>query len=202
MKYYLDLTLIPDAETPIYFLWEKLYQQIHLALVDQAAEAEGQKISDIGVSFPQYRQYKKHPLGKTLRLLSSQQAQLESIESGNFLTRLRDYIHCKSIKPVPDKITMYVCFSREHIKGNMERLARRRAKNLGIEYDQALAYFQQPSRTQSEKKQLDLPYVYLNSQTTGQRFPLFIRREERSQNAQSKTFNCYGLSKVTTVPVF
>jgi len=35
MKWYIDLTLLPESEIPIYFLWEKVYQQLHLALVEQ-----------------------------------------------------------------------------------------------------------------------------------------------------------------------
>lgn len=34
MKNYIELTLNPDLETPLYYLWEKLFQQIHLALVE------------------------------------------------------------------------------------------------------------------------------------------------------------------------
>lgn len=35
MKYYQEITLIPDAEIPPDFLWTKVYAQIHLAFADR-----------------------------------------------------------------------------------------------------------------------------------------------------------------------
>ena len=34
MKNYIEMTLLPDADITLNFLWEKLYQQLHLALVE------------------------------------------------------------------------------------------------------------------------------------------------------------------------
>ncbi|MBL1422430.1 MAG: type I-F CRISPR-associated endoribonuclease Cas6/Csy4, partial [Alphaproteobacteria bacterium] len=34
MKYYLDITILPDEEANLGFLWHKVYQQIHIALVE------------------------------------------------------------------------------------------------------------------------------------------------------------------------
>ena len=34
MKYYLDMTLLPDTDITLDFIWQKIYQQVHIALVD------------------------------------------------------------------------------------------------------------------------------------------------------------------------
>ena len=34
MKHYIEITLLPDAEVGLGFIWQKMYQQIHLALVE------------------------------------------------------------------------------------------------------------------------------------------------------------------------
>lgn len=52
MKYYQEITLIADEEITPYFLWGRVYAQIHIALVDN-------KNPQIGVGFPQYHFNKK-----------------------------------------------------------------------------------------------------------------------------------------------
>lgn len=49
MKYYQEITLIPDAEIPPDFLWTKVYAQIHLAFADRE-NIDHKQI--YGVSFP------------------------------------------------------------------------------------------------------------------------------------------------------
>ena len=69
MNYYQDITLLPDAEANIGFLWEKVFQQVHLALVEKK-NPHGK--SGIAVSFPGYGN-KGFPLGNKLRLLAPTQ---------------------------------------------------------------------------------------------------------------------------------
>ena len=71
MKYYIDITLLPDAEANLGFLWQKVYQQIHLALAENKI---GKNQSEIALSFPEYGN-KAYPLGDKLRLLSQSEAQ-------------------------------------------------------------------------------------------------------------------------------
>ena len=60
VKFYQELTLLPDAEITENHIWSKVYQQLHLALVTQMnGGAKGQ----IGVSFPQYNDSSKNGLG-------------------------------------------------------------------------------------------------------------------------------------------
>lgn len=52
MKFYQELTLLPQDEINIYFLWSKTFQQIHLGLVEMQ---DDQKRVPIGLSFPEYK---------------------------------------------------------------------------------------------------------------------------------------------------
>ncbi len=71
MKYYLDITFLPDAEANLGFLWQKVYQQVHIALADnKIAKNE----SAIAISFPGYND-KDFPLGNKLRLFSNMKVQ-------------------------------------------------------------------------------------------------------------------------------
>src|SRR3990167_8104397 len=87
MKFYFDITLLPSAEIPLSFLWEKMFQQVHLALVEMKS-ANGN--SDIAVSFPEY-DGKSFPLGHKLRLFASTKSQLQQLDIGKWLNRLADY---------------------------------------------------------------------------------------------------------------
>ncbi|WP_431064459.1 type I-F CRISPR-associated endoribonuclease Cas6/Csy4 [Methylotuvimicrobium sp.] len=193
MKYYLDITLIPNDEVPLYFIWEKLYQQLHLALVERLEDGK----SKVGVSFPKYNQEGRSLCNK-LRLLAFDKSDLETLNLDKYFDRLSDYAHRTSIKEVPaDKITGYAFFKREQVKSNHERLARRRANKMDISGEQALAFF-----AEKEERRSQLPFIFLNSQTNGNRYPLFIAMEETDEAPSSVAFSSYGLSSNCPVPLF
>ncbi|MFI3190164.1 type I-F CRISPR-associated endoribonuclease Cas6/Csy4 [Crenothrix sp. D3] len=193
MKHYLDITLLPDPETPLYFLWEKVYQQLHLALV--AIKDPDNKVK-IGVAFPHYDEA-QHQLGCKLRLLAPTSELLEKLNITQWLSRLSDYVHISSIKAVPEKITAYAVFKRIQLKTNTARLAKRKAKRESITPQQALANLQG-----YQEKTSRLPYIYVNSQRTKQRYRLLIARIETSNTQITADFSCYGLSSTSPVPVF
>ena len=192
MKYYQDITLLLDVDIGLYFLWQKMYQQIHLALVENKV---GENKSTIGVVFPEYNA-DRHCLGKKLRLFAKDEQVLEQMQCEKWLGRLSDYVHLSGIKPVPEKLEGYACFRHIKLKGNKEKLARRRAQRKSETYEQALTYFETYETDQSR-----LPYIYMQSQTNGQRFRLFIEKRVMGQ-AQAGLYSCYGLSGTTTVPLF
>ena len=193
MKHYLDITLLPDPETPLYFLWEKVYQQLHLALVEIKDPDNTVKI---GVAFPHYDD-KQHQLGCKLRLLAPNQQLLEQLNITQWLSRLSDYVHISSIKAVPENIQTHVVFKRIQLKTNTARLAKRKAKREDINLQQALIYLQG-----HHEKTSRLPYIYVNSQRTKQRYRLLIARIEPSPTQITDGFSCYGLSSTSPVPVF
>jgi len=190
MNVYQDITLIPSGETNVGFLWQKIYTQVHLALVE--AHKNG---GNHAVAFPGYKA-KAYPLGDTLRLFSSGQKELDSLALPKWLNRLQDYCHLGECKHVPEAVE-YVCFVRKQFKSNVERLARRRAKRNNESYQQALAYFEG-----FKEEKTRLPFVRLQSLSNGKHyFPLYIEMRE-AHKAMNGEFDCYGLSKTATVPWF
>lgn len=210
MQYYQDITLLSDAEVSLGFIWEKVYQQIHLLLVKNKC-AENQ--SQIGLSFPSYGD-KAFPLGYQLRLLAENEEQLIQANINQWLQRLSDYVHIKSIKVVPNEVNEFECFYRVNPKSQQRRikqLDRRVAvlvqKHGVTEEDmrtQLLASIEQRS---GESK---LPYINiqsLSSATNDQRhkFMLFINCDKSAEpKAKGNVFTCYGLSPTEqgTTPVF
>lgn len=195
MKFYQDITLLPDDDIGVYFLWEKLYQQIHLALVENLKE-HGQQ--SVAVSFPKYS-VEPYALGNQLRLLANNQSDLVSLNINEWLCRLSDYVHIKGIKPVPDNITEFVCFSKQEIKFKKSKLKRmmiRKAKREGITESAALK-----TLSYSDTVKVKTPFVYINSLSQQTRFPLFILKT-RVNEAERGVFSSYGLSKTVTVPWF
>ncbi len=192
MNYYQEISLLPNSDITPYFIWQKLYQQIHLALTENKS---GENTSRIGVSIPEYSA-NDFLLGTKLRLFAEDEQTLEQMQCGKWLDRLSDYVHVGGIKPVPENPSGYACFKHVKLKGNMEKLARRRAKRKEETYEEALAHFRG-----FEEQQSKLPYINMTSQTNGQRFRLLIEKQEMEQ-PQSGVYSCYGLSKETTVPLF
>lgn len=193
MKNYVEITLLPSIDISPYFLWEKVYQQLHMAFVE--IKNADNKI-DVGIAFPDYKQDKKSKLGRKLRLFASTGDRLDSLNLKKRLFKLNDYVHVTSIRAVPEKIEGYACFKRIQLKGNNARLARRMVKRKKITYEQALLHFK--SR---EEKMSNLPFINLKSKSTDNRFRLFIKKTD-SKNQVDGTFNSYGLSKTATVPWF
>jgi len=192
MKYYLDITLLPDAETHVGFLWQKVYQQLHIALVEHKV-AENQ--SAIAISMPEYGD-KSFPLGSKIRLLSPTMTALQNLDVQTWLKRLADYVHCTSIKEVPSSVSQFACFKRVQFDSNVERLARRRMKRKGETLAQAIEHF-----SGIELKASKLPFFNVNSISGQKKFKLFIDKQVVNGMIEGQ-FNCYGLSQGGVVPLF
>tara|TARA_R110001592_G_scaffold341482_4_gene630663 strand:+ start:7698 stop:8270 length:573 start_codon:yes stop_codon:yes gene_type:complete len=190
MNYYCDISLLPDAESNLGYLWEKVYAQVHLALV----ENQKTSVSKVALSIPGYGN-KPFPLGNKLRLLASNESELEQLKLSKWLNRLQDYCHITSVKPVPHT-EGFVNFSRRQFKMNPERLARRRAKRHNESFEQALEYFKG-----MDEQVTKLPFIQVKSLSNNTHFPLFIEKTSQTQMVDGE-FNCYGLSKTATVPWF
>lgn len=218
MNYYQEVTIINYPELSLYFIWSKLYTQLHLALVEQAKATYGERAtqSDIGVSFPEYACFEKNGetiaiLGSKLRVFAKTKAELEQLNLNKWCERLLDYVHIKSISEVGEKSAEYVVvkkfrqeknldsktrnFAQKHNKTFEEVKASRIAhiaKKYSISEEEAQQRYENPVL---EKR----PYIQMKSLETGNPFSLEI--EQLSVNvAQAGTFNTYGLSVKTTVP--
>ncbi|MEB0139123.1 MULTISPECIES: type I-F CRISPR-associated endoribonuclease Cas6/Csy4 [unclassified Undibacterium] len=192
MKFYIDITLLPDVEVGLHFLWQRLYQQIHLALVDvQGATGT----APLAVSFPEY-DVEMHQLGKKLRLLADDEKYLDKLDIQKWLARLTDYLHVTKVREVPGNITTFARFKRLQAKSNVERLARRKARREGISETEALNKL-----AGFKEEKLRAPFINLQSLSSGRNFRLFVAKEEVGQ-AVAGDFGLYGLSSIATVPMF
>ncbi len=194
MKFYLDITLLPNPEVGQHFLWSKVFQQIHLGLVEMQDE---QGRVPIGLSFPEYITGEKFSLlGGKLRLLAKDEAILSQFNASQWLSRLSDYVHCTSIRPVPEKLTGYAIYQREQPKTNKERLARRYEKRHDVDYDSALKCYSEMAH-----QTITNPFIRLKSLSSGNEFCLWIKKTVVTEPS-SMAFSSYGLSAVSTVPEF
>lgn len=197
MNYYQEITILPDAEISLSFIWQNVFQQVHIALVENKVASNQ---SAIAVGFPDYQQT-GFPLGSKLRLFAKEQATLEKLAIAQWLARLEDYAHIKAIKPVPSVVT-YVSFMRKHIKSperierDMQQKAELWAAKTGKRLEDCLAELAKTKPNGQSK----LPYIYLHSQQTKQcspdknsKFPLFIEMHEVGAE-QLGLFDCYGLN--------
>ena len=103
-----------DTEITLGFIWQKLYAQMHLALVD--IKDENNRV-DIGFSFPFYQNH-SFPMGDVLRVCADSKNRLEILDISKWLKGLEDYIHMGQIKEVPSDIKMYASFTRKQFKSN------------------------------------------------------------------------------------
>lgn len=212
MRSYQEITLLPNPEVGLNFLWSKVFQQLHLGFVENQ---NLEKRLDIGVSFPQYWiEGAKFGLGSKCRLFSTDEGILERFDAPGRLSRLSDYAHCTSIRPVPEKVASYAVYRREQPKTNPERLARRYARRHGLDFQAAFnnmvelrmpvgdaAYPTAFRYCDMTVRSVALPFIRLQSLSGGQTFCLWIKKTV-VESPVVGDFGCYGLSASTTVPEF
>lgn len=195
MKFYLEITLLPNPEVGVNFLWSKVFQQIHLGLVE-IQDDQGQV--PIGLSFPEYVIGEKHSmLGCKLRLLANDEVILKQFDAVKWLERLSDYVHCTSIRPLPEKIIGYAIYQREQPKTSPERLARRYARRHNVEYETALKLY-----SKRNYQSINSPFIRLKSLSSDNIFCLWVKKIPIDIQASTTYFSSYGLSSVSTVPEF
>lgn len=204
MKFYQEITLIDQAEISPYFIWSKLYTQLHIALAELKDDSD--KVN-IGVSFPQYifeekaeDRKAKINLGRKLRLFTESETDLKKLDIRHWLERLEDYVHITSIREVPSDIKGYAIYKRKQVKTNAQRLARHRVKSGDIGFDEALARYSNVVTT------TNLPYIEMKSLSTSdqqseKRFKLFIEKRSATKS-ETQVFSTYGLSSESSVPEF
>ncbi|CAM4130684.1 type I-F CRISPR-associated endoribonuclease Cas6/Csy4 [Pseudoalteromonas byunsanensis] len=204
MNYYLDITLLPDAEANLGFLWHKVYQQIHLLLVEHKVSEQD---SAIAVSFPLYGD-KPFPLGNKLRLLAESEQQLVDLKVEQWLLRLSDYVHIKAIKAVPSNITQYAYFKRwrfknpDKLRQEVDSRAQAIATKNGFAVEEVKSRLLQA--IDNFKQHSKLPFINLRSLSTDsvlspaerRKFLLFIECQKTSKPSDNiPLLTCYGLSR-------
>lgn len=186
-SHYIDLTVVPDAETGVPALLGVLYSKLHHALVQQ-------RQNSIGVSFPGYSVIPRG-LGSTLRLHGPESDLTELLRS-DWLGGVRDHVRDTGVQPVPES-ARHRTVARKQFKTSAARLRRRRMRRKGETPEQAaLAIPDSVERTPS------LPYIHMRSLSTGQSFCLFLALGPVRAVPAPGTFNTYGLSSRATIPWF
>jgi CRISPR-associated endonuclease Csy4 len=211
MKHYIEFTLLPAPDFNLFKLWSRVFEQLHLGFVENQDE---KKCVPIGVSLPEYKMGDKYgALGGKCRLFAADEATLEHFNAPQRLARLSDYVHCTSIKAVPDKVAGYAVYQRLRPKTNPERLARRYAKRHNLDFASALNGVVELRGDSAgtnpksfrycdmEDKRIATPFIRLQSLSNGKTFCLWIKKTVVTEPSGSG-FNSYGLSATTTVPEF
>lgn len=187
MDHFIDLRVRPDPEFPVPQLLNALAAKLHRVLV--ALESD-----DIGISFPHHRA-KGAGLGDTLRLHGSA-ARLQQLMRTAWLGSMSEHVFPADVLPVPASASHRVV-RRVQVQSNAERIRRRQMKRHGWTEEEARRRI-----PDTVEKQLDLPWLSLRSQSTGQPFRLFIEHQPVQPHPASGRFNAYGLSNTATVPWF
>ena len=192
MLFYQEITLIDQVEISPYFIWSKLYGQLHLALVEIK---DADSLVPVGVSFAEYRHDEKHSLmGSKLRVFASDMNHLERLNLNHWFNRLSDYAHISSIRAVPNEHG-YVVVSRVHTSANVGNLARRYAKRHSMSIEAALELY----KNYDPKQPTQSPFIKLKSLSSANDFVLCIQQSPAQSNQVGK-FSTYGLSSTSTVP--
>lgn len=192
MKVYQEITLLPNADIVSNFLLEKVFQQIHLALVE-IQDANGKV--PVGIAFPEY-DIENNLLGNKLRLFATEESSLEKLDIKKWLQKLLDYVHITTLRPVPERVNTYVIYKRQQPKSNVERIARRKSKREIITMEEAL-----DALKNYKEEKVKTPFININSKSSNRRFRLFIIKDKASQT-KNTLFTCYGLGQESSVPDF
>lgn len=197
LTHYQEITIIPDPEIAPYFIWSKLFTQLHIGLADVKNKHD---VDGIGVSFPDYhyddKKEQSSKLGLKLRVFAPNQKDLETLNLNDWLSRLTDYVHIKGIKDVPaDKITGHVSVQRYRFKPIAVQ-AQTLANKLQVSYEEAMTI------VDKRKPEMALPFIQMRSQTNNSNYRLKVLQLP-CDNPKAGSFNVYGIngrSDTVTVP--
>jgi len=187
MDHYIEIRLLPDPEFPTPLLMNALFAKLHRGLV-------GAGNGRIGVSFPEHDN-DIPTLGGCLRLHGNRES-LQTLMHLNWLAGMRDHTRISEVKPIPTP-KGYRMVRRVQAKSSPERLRRRYMKRHDASGETARKVI-----PDTAAEYLQLPYITVGSQSTGQRFRLFINHDPLAETSTPGTFSHYGLSREATVPWF
>jgi len=203
MNCYIDLTLLPDEEVPIFFIRNKVYSKFHKTIFDL-------KACNIGISFPCLKKAKKNDqnkmnFGENIRIHSTQE-RLQQLQSLNWLGGLAGYCKVSGILPVPDKVEGHQTVFRVRQNMSVAKLQKKieRQKSKGyLKTDDDIKIYEKQYKAKLFATGLDNPYLELRSTSTGgNKYRLYIAFGELQNQSVEGEFNNFGLSKIATVPIF
>lgn len=195
MTHYQEITIIPDPDIAPYFIWRKLFNQVHIALAEMKNK---HGIESIGVSFPDYHYDKKgksSKLGLKLRVFAPSSDELVKLQINNWLNKLTDYVEIGFIEEVDKNVKSHVSVHRYRFKP-VEVQAQALAKKLSIGYEEAMA------TVAKRKPEMPLPFIQMHSQTNDSNYRLKVLQQSCSE-PKPGLFNVYGMNGMkdsVTVP--
>lgn len=194
MKFYIEIE-IRNKNTPLHYVWPRLYTQLHHVLVSQKNQNDQ---VGIGLGFPDYavRNNGNKTLGRRWRLFSENSEDLNNLKLSEKLHELRQYLHISAVLLVPShQIKKYHNFTRQRPGKSIEATIRRVMKRQNISMEHAREICAVP------EKKLDVPFVHLVSSSNGHSYTLHIARNECLKSNIS-IFNTFGLSDKASIPHF
>jgi CRISPR-associated endonuclease Csy4 len=183
MKFFIDITLKPDAEMRENVLMNTVYSKFHKALFTL-------KSASIGVSFPKY----KVLFGKVLRI-HGDQSYLNDLQGLDWLGGIKGYCSISDILPIPETV-QYRTVSRKQANMTEAKLRRLIARN-SITTDEVKAY-----KAKMFSQSLDNAYFELVSSSSGEKHRRYIQFSDLKDTPVEGVFDYFGLSKKATVPWF
>ena len=171
---YVDLIITPREQQSIPVLISSVFAQLHFQLVTRAK-------GDVGVSFPHAD---KKSLGDTLRL-HGQAVVLNELLAGERLRRMKDYYRSPTVANIPAEHSWRRVARFQ--KGMTAAKARRLVARGSITEERAQALYDETAA------RVDLPFLQLQSASTGGRYKLFVAQTEYEGSTASVSFNSYGM---------
>jgi len=186
---YQEITLLPSQEINLNFLMSKIFGSLHRLFVKNQMNG----VINNGISFPEYDLENK-TLGSKIRVFFDSVESCEKMNLKEYLKVFDDYIHITKRRNIPSNVE-YAVFRRVQLKGNKYKLARRYSKRNNVSYNDALELY-----SKYEQKTCSLPYIKLNSSSNGNPYIIFIEKVDSTNHGNS--FNTFGLSSNSGVPIF
>ena len=148
MKFYQEITIIPNHEIDKNFILARLFFLTHLGLVEVAKIGNNPNKSNIAIGFPDY-QYNENVgtkkdegnkntnnksstkkgfgiIGSRVRLFAKNREDLENFNASSRFSSIIDYVKITEILEVPaSKINSYAVFMRHQEKTNLAKLSKR-----------------------------------------------------------------------------
>ena len=144
MKFYQEITIIPNHEIDKNFILSRLFFLTHLGLVEVAKQSDNPNKSKIAIAFPKYQYNEnintkkdednkntnnKSPakkgfgiIGTKLRLFAKNREDLENFNASSRFSSIIYYIKITEILEVPaSKISSYAVFMRHQEKTNLAK---------------------------------------------------------------------------------
>jgi CRISPR-associated endonuclease Csy4 len=196
MKFFLDLFIYPDECCNVNFILSKIYKEIHRRIVATRI--------NVGIDFPNYSE---KGLGDKIRLFTEKKEELQSFKIEEIIEGFEEFVESTKIRPIPlRKVSEYASIKRvrsTHNSSKLKRLIKREMKRSGKTWEEVFKKYTKDFNIICKNKKVpQFPFVNLESDSTKQKFNLYVKKETCSFKELENNFNSYGLSVGGILPQF